>query len=338
MFVLGEGQRRPRKMRSKLEQFLKYYYSILTVAQFACMLVFLSFSMIAVPKTITSDMWILSDFRMAETVQLALINCSATFFRTYWGFNDISLSFSATKLTPYLIARCAEDVRFIIVLACLALVFGVINRLMFDLNRYNIIIRQLTIHKEIFVLIEIGFHVALLVRAVQADGRADFLRSFFENCGSSKGLDSDAYTILVRTLPFILPATYIYVSSGIVLGTYALTFIVYFWRATQSKPTFEYLTMASPSPARRKQQQQSNGQKQPADPLSPHPPFSDNTGSGERGMLLQRQPLRSSPVESGGQSGRSGGGGITAPTSPHDPMNAGQLHPETNGLRPRSRQ
>lgn len=243
MMIYGDGQRMSNKGRSTPEKFFKQYNSLVMAVQFACLLVVLSLSIIATPKTVQGDIWFPNNYVPSATMMLAASNCSHEAEKSYLGYRNTRIVFTDATIAPH-IAHVAVGVRFAILCAGLALIVGSVNKILFDLNRYELQYKNLVLHKEVITLVEIMLVCLLIITCSATEEQAALLREFFDACGSDKMADpadpvggAEAASVLKRTLPYVMPFTALYISSGIVLGSHFITFVMLIYHGVKTENT-----------------------------------------------------------------------------------------------------
>lgn len=216
MHCVGDEQRRPNKNRTQPEKVFKRLNSLISAVQFAGVLIVASQILIAVPKTISSDFILPGDFALEFALDRRTQNCSLLRQQTYYGFPGLKLNISVATRDFYF-ADFIGDLRIAIFVYAVAVAVGVVNKLLFDVNFFELIISHyIVIHKDLLTAAEWALMALSYWYASGADETGLLLQDYLRQCGVRAS----------STLPFVSPLLAIYLTGAVALGAHVVTVMI----------------------------------------------------------------------------------------------------------------
>ncbi|KAG8347185.1 hypothetical protein ERJ75_000880000 [Trypanosoma vivax] len=215
MHVVSDLQRRPKKARLKSEFLITKFYSLCTLLQLVCVVVYTTQYCIYAKRTFVNSVWKPNDLQLTPSLSWLVKNCSHRVTETYiYAFSGVSVlvsSESAEEMLAELAARMLWTVFFSIAV----LVIGVANRFAVKKNFFEFTWRNFVVRKDLLFAADVVC-LSLLARAFfMADAPRRILLSYMEHCNSGlKGYMP--YCSLTPLFIFIITSCFAYVLGGVV--------------------------------------------------------------------------------------------------------------------------
>ncbi|CBH09025.1 hypothetical protein, conserved [Trypanosoma brucei gambiense DAL972] len=220
MHVVSEIQRRPNKARLKSEKYIVHFYSLCTLVQLVCLIVFVTQFDMASNRTFTSSLWVENPFELAPSLVWLSKRCSHSVQNErVFAFTGVSVNIS-DKVVGVMFAALATEMHATFFLAVTALLVGAINRYAVKANFFEFKWRNFNVRKDCFFATEIVLISALLHSVLLAEDTHRMLHDYLDHCNTR----SRGFLPYCSTVPMIIFITFAF-------ATYFFGFLVYMWNA-----------------------------------------------------------------------------------------------------------